>query len=82
MNTVLIVFFVIIIASFITGVFLTSWEKKHNRKVVFSQEKPVVKAQTVKKVVTNNIVISNDSIEVLEMDVESSFNDLTDVEII
>ena len=81
MNTVLIVFFVIIIASFITGVFLTSWEKKHNTKVVFSQEKPF-KAQTVKKVVTDNIVISNDSIEVLEMDVGSSFNDLTDVEII
>ena len=74
MNTVLIVLFVIVIASFITGVFLTVWENKHNTKLVFSNDK------VVNKIITNNIVISDNSIEVLEMDVES-FSDL-DAEII
>lgn len=74
MNTVLIVLFVIVIASFITGVCLTVWESKHNTKLVFSNDK------VVNKIITNNIVISDNSIEVLEMDVES-FSDL-DAEII
>ena len=76
MNTVLIVFFVIVIASFITGVCLTRWENKHSKKLVFTNVQPIVN-----KVITNNIVIS-DSIEVLEMEVESSFNDLVDCDII
>ena len=74
MNTVLIVLFVIVITSFITGVCLTVWENKHNTKLVFSNDK------VVNKIITNNIVISDNSIEVLEMDVES-FSDL-DAEII
>lgn len=74
MNTVLIVLFVIVIASFITGVCLTVWENKHNTKLIFSNDK------VVNKIITNNIVISDNSIEVLEMDVES-FSDL-DAEII
>ena len=74
MNTVLIVLFVIVVSSFITGVCLTVWENKHNTKIVFSNDK------VVNKIITNNIVISDNSIEVLEMDVES-FSDL-DVEII
>ena len=74
MNTVLIVLFVIVRASFITGVCLTVWENKHNTKLVFSNDK------VVNKIITNNIVISDNSIEVLEMDVES-FSDL-DAEII
>ena len=77
MNTVLIVLFVMVIASFITGACLTMWENKHGVKVVCNEVKPVVN-----KFMTNNIVISNDSIEVLEMEVESSFNDLSDAEII
>ena len=74
MNTVLIVLFVIVIASFITGVCLTVWENKHNTKLIFSNDK------VVNKIITNNIVISDNSIEVLEMDVQS-FSDL-DAEII
>ena len=74
MSIVLIVLFVIVIASFITGVCLTLWENKHNTKLVFSNDK------VVNKIITNNIVISDNSIEVLEMDVES-FSDL-DAEII
>ena len=77
MNTVLIVLFSIVIASFITGACLTMWENKHDVKVVCNEVKPVVN-----KIMTNNIVISNDSIEVLEIDVESSFNNLSDIEII
>ena len=77
MNTVLIVLFIIIVVSFITGVCLTTWENKHNTKLVFTKEKAVVN-----KVVTNNIVISEEFIEVLEMEPESSFNDLFDAEII
>lgn len=77
MNTVLIVFFVIVVASFFTGVCLTVWENKHNVQLVFSKEKAVVN-----KVVTNSIVISDNSIEVLEMETESSLNDLIDAEII
>ena len=69
-----VVLFVIVIASFITGVCLTVWENKHNTKLVFSNDK------VVNKIITNNIVISDNSIEVLEMDVES-FSDL-DAEII
>ena len=74
MNTVLVVLFVLVTLSFITGVCLTVWENKHNTKLVFSNDK------VVNKIITNNIVISDNSIEVLEMDVES-FSDL-DTEII
>ena len=77
MNTVLIVFFVIVVASFVTGICLTAWENKYDVKLVFSKEKAVIN-----KVVTNSIVISDSSIEVLEMDAESSLNDLIDLEII
>ena len=77
MNTVWIVLFSIVIASFITGACLNIWENKHGVKVVCNEDKPVVN-----KIMTNNIVISNDSIEVLEIDVEPSFNNLSDIEII
>ena len=77
MNTVLVVLFIIVFASFITGVCLTMWENKHDIKIVFTKEKV-----PANRIITNNIVISSNFIEVLEMDVESSFNDMLDAEII
>ena len=60
MNTVLIVFFVIVIASFITGVCLTVWENKHNTKLVFSNDKVVNKIITVGFVATEKVLNSNE----------------------
>ena len=74
MNTVLIVFFIIVLSSFFTGVGLTIWENKSGKKVVCYSDKVST------KVITNNIVIS-DTIEVLEME-ESISSDLYDMEII
>ena len=66
MNTVLIVLFILVILSFITGVCLTIYEKKH----VESSNIPM-----------NNIVINNDLIETLDFD-DTSVIDLYDAEII
>ena len=77
MNTVLIVLFIIIVVSFITGVCLTTWENKHDKKLIFNKEQVVSN-----NVVSNNIVISEDFVEVLDTEPKSSFNDLFDAEII
>ena len=77
MNTVLIVLFIIIVVSFITGVCLTTWENRHNIKLIFTKEKAVSN-----NLATNNIVISDNFIEVLEMESESSFSEIFDTEII
>ena len=54
MNTVLIVLFVIVIASFITGVCFTLWENKHNTKLVFSNDKVVNKIITLSTCTNDN----------------------------
>ena len=54
MNTVLIVLFVIVIASFITDVCLTVWENKHNTKLIFSNDKVVNKIITLSTSTNDN----------------------------